>query len=269
VFTARRLILLVFILSSLVMSAQAAKVYGSIYDWSDLEKPLKNVIVEIEENATRVQYKVSSDGAYSFDIAPGSYVLRAKYYINNILEFSGEEKLQIDKPDESRNLDLLLFPPTDLDFEYLGDINLTGELETKETEVTNYIGVIFVVLFIVLISGALIFNFLGKKRGLKPVIPQLVIPGPDIHELDKILPEPPENTASQIENKNRELPDDLRELYDMILKKGGRTTQKEIRKDAKYGEAKVSLMLADLEDRGLVKKIKKGRSNIIIAENIK
>ncbi len=263
-FTARRFIFLVIIVASLVMSAQAAKVYGSIYDWSDLEKPLKNVIVEIEENATRVQYKVSSDGAYSFDIAPGSYVLRAKYYINNILESSGEEKLQIDKPDESRNLDLLLFPPTDSDYEYLGDINLTGELEPKESDITNYISVIFVVLFIVLICGALIFYFLGKKRMMKPVIPKPVSPEPD-----EFPPEPCENTAKPIENKTIELPDDLRELYDLILKKGGRTTQKEIRKDAKYGEAKVSLMLADLEDRGLVKKIKKGRSNIIIAENIK
>jgi uncharacterized membrane protein len=259
VFTSRRFILLIIIVASLVMSAQAAKVYGSIYDWTDLEKPLKNVIVEIEENASRVQYKVSSDGSYSFDIAPGSYVLRAKYYINNILDSSGEEKLQIDKPDESRNLDLLLFPPTDLDYEYLGDINLTGELEPKEIEITNYISVIFVVLFIVLIFGALIFHFLRKKSKSKPIIPAP----------DEILSEPPANTTIPIENKTMELPEDLRELYDLILRKGGRTTQKEIRKDAKYGEAKVSLMLADLEDRGFIKKIKKGRSNIIIAKNIK
>jgi len=66
-----------------------------------------------------------------------------------------------------------------------------------------------------------------------------------------------------------ELPDDLRELYDIILKKGGRTTQKDLRKEVIYGEAKVSLMIADLEDRGLIKKIKRGRSNIIIAENKK
>lgn len=247
-FTPRRFILLIIIVASLVMSAQAAKVYGNIYEWSDLEKPIKNVIVEIEENSTRVQYKVSSDGAYSFDISPGSYVLRAKYYNNNILEFTGEENLHIDMPNESRNIDLLLFPPIDSDYEYLRDINLTGELETKDTGAANYITIIIAFLLIALI---LIF-FLSKKKN-KPVIPE-----------EKENPsEPP------IENKARELPDDLSELYDLILKKGGRTTQKEIRKDSKYGEAKVSLMLADLEDRGLVKKIRKGRSNIIIAENIK
>lgn len=241
------------------MSAQAAKIYGSIYEWSDLDKPLKNVIVEIEENATRVQYKVSGDGAYSFDVAPGSYILRAKYYNNNILELFGEEMLQIDKPDDSRNLDLLIFPPTDVDYEYLGDINLTGELETNEPEITNYSSIIFVVLFIVIISSVLIFRFPGKKRRLEPLIPgQYEIPS-----------EPPGNIIPSPEKNTVELPDDLRELYDQILKKGGRTTQKEIRKDARYGEAKVSLMLADLEDRGLIKKIKKGRSNIIIAENMK
>lgn len=253
-FTSGRFIFLIIIVASLVMSAQAAKVYGSIYEWSDLEKPLKNVIVEIEENATKVQYKVSGDGTYSFDIAPGSYVLRAKYYINNILEFSGEEKLQIDKPDESRNLDLLIFPPADLDYEYLGDINLTSELEPKESDVANYIAVIIIVLLI-----ALIFLFFLWKKKIKPVTP----------EQKEIPSESPGNTAIPAENKTKELPDDLRELYDQILKKGGRTTQKEIRKDVKYGEAKVSLMLADLENRGLIKKIKKGRSNIIIAENIK
>jgi uncharacterized membrane protein len=236
------------------MTVQAAKVYGSIYEWSDLEKPLKNVIVEIEENATRVQYKISSDGAYSFDIAPGSYVLRAKYYINNILEFSGEEKLQIDKPDESRNLDLIIFPPTDLDYEYLGDINLSGELEQKEPGNANFNSVIIVILLI-----ALIFLFFLWKNKRKTVIP----------EQKEIPSEPPANATISVKNKTIELPEDLRELYDLIQKKGGRTTQKEIRKDAKYGEAKVSLMLADLENRGLVKKIKKGRSNIIIAENMK
>ncbi|MCZ7403256.1 MAG: hypothetical protein O8C61_13630 [Candidatus Methanoperedens sp.] len=253
-FTARRFILLIIVVAGLVMSAQAAKIYGSIYEWSDLEKPLKNVIVEIDENATRMQYNVSGDGTYSFDISPGSYAIKAKYYINNILEFSGEEKLQIDNPNESRNLDLLLFPPTDSGYEYLGDINLTGELEPKEPDVSYYIAVIIVVLLI-----AIIFLFFFWKKKRKPVIPGQ----------EEIPSEPPENTTKPVENRTGELPDDLRELYDLIMKKGGRTTQKEIRKDAKYGEAKVSLMLADLEDRGMVKKIKKGRSNIIIAENLK
>ncbi|PWB55933.1 MAG: hypothetical protein C3F06_02110 [Candidatus Methanoperedenaceae archaeon] len=243
-FNRRGLILSIFLITCLIFSAQAAKVYGSIYDFSDFEKPLKNVIVEVEENSTRAQYKVSVDGTYFFNVSPGRYVIKAKLYNEtNILEFTGEEKINISKPDESRNLDLILFPPIDSELEYLGDINLTGEIETDETDYTNYI-----ILAALIIISIIIFYILKKK---KKVIPET-----------GVLPE--EKTVS-----GGELPDDLKELYDIILKKGGRTTQKDLRKEVLYGEAKVSLMIADLEDRGLIKKIKKGRSNIIIAENKK
>ena len=122
-----------------------------------------------------------------------------------------------------------------------------------------YGAVIILVLLTCILFIAIIVYLLANKKIMKPVI----------LETDEIPSEPSENTAKPLENRTSDLPDDLRELYDLIMIKGGRTTQKEIRKDAKYGEAKVSLMLADLEDRGLIKKIKKGRSNIIIAENIK
>jgi uncharacterized membrane protein len=59
---------------------------------------------------------------------------------------------------------------------------------------------------------------------------------------------------------------ELHELHNIISKKGGIVTQKDLRKEVIYGEAKVSLMIADLEDRGLIQKIKKGRTNIIILE---
>lgn len=223
--------------------------YGTIYEWSDLENPLKNVIVEVDKNSTRFQYNISSDGTYSFDVSPGSYLIKAKYYNNNILEFSGQETLQIDKPEESKNLDLLIFPPTDPESEYLGDINLTGEMDTNEPGYANFIIIIVVIAFIISI---ILFFILKKKK----------IPG--------ISDEPVSLAHENIEEKNAnekgELPDDLRELYDIILKKGGRTTQKDLRKEVKYGEAKVSLMVSDLEDRGLIRKIRKGRSNIIVAE---
>ena len=41
-------------------------------------------------------------------------------------------------------------------------------------------------------------------------------------------------------------------------------TQKDIRKSIPFSEAKVSLILADLEHTGKIEKIKKGRGNIII-----
>lgn len=250
----RRIILVIILITILISNAQAAKVYGTIYEWSELDKPLNNAIVEIEENSTRVQYKVSGNGTYFFDISPGSYYITAKYYYNNILELSGEEKLRINNPDDSKNLDLILFPPIDSDYEYLGNINLTGELDTKQADYTNYIIISLVALIII----SIIIIFIWKKKRK-----------PDVPIIDKPVPLPPEQLEEKEDKKQMELPDDLKELYDIILKKGGRITQKDLRKEVIYGEAKVSLMIADLEDRGLIKKIKKGRANIIIAENIK
>ena len=50
----------------------------------------------------------------------------------------------------------------------------------------------------------------------------------------------------------------------IIMEQGGRTTQKEIRKKIPLSEAKISLMISELEAKGKVQKIKKGRGNIIV-----
>ena len=49
-----------------------------------------------------------------------------------------------------------------------------------------------------------------------------------------------------------------------IIKKSSGRIKKELRKKLPYSEAKVSLIIADLESRDIVKKIKQGRVNIII-----
>ena len=57
--------------------------------------------------------------------------------------------------------------------------------------------------------------------------------------------------------------DSLNSVYNFI-KKEKRTTQKEIRKGSSLSEAKISLIITQLEKEGKIQKIKKGRSNIII-----
>lgn len=65
------------------------------------------------------------------------------------------------------------------------------------------------------------------------------------------------------ESPDASLPDDLKEIMDIIRANGNRITQRELRKKSPYSESKVSLMLSDLEERGLIEKFKKGRGNII------
>lgn len=53
-------------------------------------------------------------------------------------------------------------------------------------------------------------------------------------------------------------------VLEFIKKNNNRTTQKEIRKSLAMSEAKLSLIITELEHKDLIEKIKKGRSNIII-----
>ena len=50
----------------------------------------------------------------------------------------------------------------------------------------------------------------------------------------------------------------------IIKEEGGRSTQRDIRKKIPLSEAKVSLMISELEAKGKIQKIKKGRGNIIV-----
>jgi uncharacterized membrane protein len=65
------------------------------------------------------------------------------------------------------------------------------------------------------------------------------------------------------DSRESSLPDDLKEIMDLIRANGNRITQRELRKKSPYSESKVSLMLSDLEERGLIEKFKKGRGNVI------
>ena len=51
-----------------------------------------------------------------------------------------------------------------------------------------------------------------------------------------------------------------------IIKEAKRITQKEIRKQTSLSESKISLIISQLESENKIKKIKKGRTNIIIAK---
>ncbi len=61
-----------------------------------------------------------------------------------------------------------------------------------------------------------------------------------------------------------DLPKDLKDIINIMKDSGGRINQLELRKKLPYSEAKVSLMIADLESKGMIKKIKKGRGNILV-----
>jgi len=159
-------------------------------------------------------------------------------------------------------IDLILFPSSDYDGLGTLDENVTAIVTSEATDVpttvpvqprTWSVVVTGALILMVLAGGAYLLIIKKKAPPVKPEEPVAVEP-----EEPKLPPLAPAASTDVT------LPDDLREVLRIIEKSGGRITQLDLRKALPYSEAKVSLMITDLESRGLVKKIKKGRGNVII-----
>ena len=135
------------------------------------------------------------------------------------------------------------------DFEDLNvDETLIQGTPTVEKEVDNSLGLIISFVILIVLIGLL---FLSSK---------------DI--LPKTKKE--KRIALRKDADTKDLDKYARQVLDLLKKRGNRLTQKEIRDEiAEIGEAKISLIIAELEAMGKVKKIKRGRGNIIILKKHK
>nr|AAU82823.1 uncharacterized membrane-associated protein [uncultured archaeon GZfos1D1]QNO48770.1 hypothetical protein BEOMFINI_00009 [Methanosarcinales archaeon ANME-2c ERB4] len=258
----RRCLLLIAIFVVCAPSAAAAVVHGTTYEWSTFEA-LENTIVLV--NSTPPQVLVASSGSYTFDLPEGSYTIRAEYYRGNLLEYCAEEEITI-VGDGDFVLDLLMFPPIEEAYLY-EDINFSEDLfdyeELYEAEEDSTVLLYATgILSVLAIVSALFLWKRGKKVAGKG--------GKEDYGYEPVEPEPeaPEEPGEpeELEHGGAEsaIPSDLQEVLSIIRDRDGRITQKDLRLRLNYSEAKASLMITDLEDRGLVKKVKKGRGNVII-----
>jgi len=213
------------VLLLMVPSALGVTIHGTVYDFG-LNK-LSNAIVEI--NSTPRQQIVAGNGTYSFMVAPGTYALKAihKKSDSDIVE----NITAVSEGDYV--LDLILLPSFDKDAALLESAPDLPPIEDviQDTPVTNWL--LWIIVFVVL-------AYLVYKVSRKPIV-------------EKIK-----------EVKEVPVADELHKVLEFIEKEGGRTTQKDIRKMFPYSEAKISLMIDELEAKGLVKKVKKGRGNLIL-----
>ncbi len=221
------------LLSSLVCAAQ---IQGQVYD---LElNVLNNVKVEID--TVPKQILVVKDGSYAFDLDPGTYTITATFLPDDL---KITEYVTI-KDQGTYNLDLILFPNLDPETEILDEISEIDLTETFIEENVNTLGrLVTAIVLLGLVIAVVIIWFKFKKK---------------TEEIKK-------DVKKQVAKVSKPaVPDDLKELVAFIKHEGGRTTQKEIRRQFPQSEAKISLMIAELEDKGIIKKIKKGRGNIIV-----
>jgi len=185
--------------------------------------------VRVEINTEPRQFYISKNGSYAFNVPNGNYRVGAKQYVGSLLKASVSENITI-KDDGSYVLDLILFPNIEED-ELEDDIDIIDPYPERKI---NFVPLLILVLFIIVIF---VFYKIKKK----------------IFGKEK-------KTEEKFE-------DDLEQIIKIIKQEGGRTTQKHIRKQIPLSEAKISLMIDELEHNGIIEKIKKGRGNIIILKS--
>jgi uncharacterized membrane protein len=216
---------LILLLTSffLIASATAATIHGRVYLWETLE-PV-NAIVEI--NTTPLQKMVTENGSYSFEVPPGVYKLKA-YLIGS--DLYAEENVTI-VTEGSYVMDLVLFPSIEYpQFEEISKV----EFLVEDGGQNNFF---YLIPLLLAVGIALLTFWIFRRKKVEEI------------EFE--------------DEKAPGLPDDLKEIVEVLVKEGGRISQRELRRKLGYSEAKISLMVADLERRGIVEKVKKGRGNLI------
>lgn len=256
----KKLTLAVFLLiaAAAIDIASAATIHGTIYDLS-LNR-VKDVIVEI--NTIPKQTLVSKDGLYSFNVPRGSYIIAAAY--SNSYKYNIKEEISV-KDEGDYVIDLFLFPSFEEEEELAGDTDISIEEGYFEWDYGMWViglGLVIIIVLMIIIVGAL------HKKWAKTREPE--------KEKDAVVKDiaAEEKAEEQIEKKRGDLkkeekdakkePDDYYSRVYEIIKKEKRATQKEIRRQVPLSEAKISLILTQLEHEGKVQKIKKGRGNIIL-----
>jgi len=236
----------------IIPSALAATIHGKVFDYS--LKPAMNSIVTI--NTAPEQRIVASDGTYSFIVSQGDYLLSALIKDENdqMVYFVEDNLSVVDDGEYVR--DLILFP-----YEDLGELDLDGDISTDVSSgltansARTMLFRLMLVLGIAVIVAAIVVLYIIRKKAKKPsqTSGKQLEPKPE--------PKPIEARAETSAEEEDELAKVL-----AFIRSHKRVTQKEIRKAFPLSEAKISLIITDLESQGKVRKIKKGRGNVIIAD---
>ena len=176
------------------------------------------------------QTLVSQNGMYSFDVSEGTYTITAEEMQGPSVVSRAEEQVVVSENITYR-VDLILFPTFEQEQDIISETEgMSPSLPGNGADYSLFLlaGVIAAIVMLVLIFW--------KLKSLKPI-------------------------------REAPLPADLERIVKITKKAGGRITQRELRTEIDLSEAKISLMIADLEDRKIIKKVKKGRGNIIILES--
>jgi len=246
--TGKNLFLLAMLAIALCQAAVAASIDGTVYT-SDLAVARYSLL---SINTTPTQRVLLEDGTYNITVPRGSYAMQVTYYRENR---KYEDRLNVTVVDNGQytydfivfstesNQTQVLVTPTDLSF----------DAPTQSTSTAVSIGWWPAVLLLVALVALSLF--LSRRQWWQGIAPAAAQVRSSQRE---------GNPKMENEKSVDELSDDLAGVLAVIKAEGGRTTQKELRKHIPVSEAKLSMMLTELEASGKVRKIKKGRGNLIV-----
>lgn len=237
-------VILLFSLCFLLPFASAATIKGALYNEQlDLET---DVLVEI--NTVPVQKFLAKLGTYEFTVPPGDYTLTAR---KGLIEIREETKIVVDG---TYIVDLFLLQDASVEDELWQNVD---EAVVEESFFEQEAGAEWWrYLLVILILGVLGWRYarLRRKYG----------------SLTRFRREMKVEHAKTIEQHKEEIvqePGYLDEVLAIIQKHDGRITQKQLRGEMLHlSEAKISLILTELEHKQKIEKIKKGRGNVIVVK---
>lgn len=277
------IILLGFVLMLIVVPCSfAATIKGTIYDLS-----LEPINAFMEINTTPKQFIVVLNGDYEIKANPGKYVLSVKTdngYSAEEIEIIGDGEYRLDVV-----VGLNIDEPMIIDEQELSEKDYDYFIETKENSIKNFfdfntnLKILGIMLFVIILFLVIFFirsklksdinNFSKKKfskKNKKAIKNNKLIENMNKEQnknntkSDKSDFSNKNNVFNNVsENEKKEDTDLVSKILNLI-KENERMTQKDIRKSIPYSEAKISLILTQLENERKIKKIKKGRGNIII-----
>ncbi len=171
------------------------------------------------------QTMVSADGRYAFEVPPGRYTVNATQVKDGKPFLHTSQAIEV-SAEGMFVVDLILFEEVDFEEDLVPTQGFDPDFPESGARRSPKVVIPLVILFV---AGVAALVVLLRRR--------------------KKAPAPAGSTDEQIE---------------AFIRAEGRTTQKEIYKRFPYSEAKISLLLTDLESQGKIQKIKKGRTNVIV-----
>ncbi|RPJ79553.1 MAG: MarR family transcriptional regulator [Alphaproteobacteria bacterium] len=286
-------------LAGLDVADNIATVHGAVYKGGTYE-PLNNTVIGIIDiNSASTQSIVAINGHYSVKLMPGDYTIIARYYKDSTITYSivdtiiiktgGDYMYDLILPPVRGSIDetfiqkwgsqfwpvafmlfLLLIGSNRLYRKHI-QVDSSASQERKKGHVMRDF---FETINLSKISVKALNKSISPER-------KETAESKEEHRIQEtepvVLRSEEENKETFLEksvcNSKIEtlalkrrllLTPDLQEVLDIIRKRGGQITQKDLRSKLKHSEVKVCLMLADLEKRKRIKKFRRGRENIVV-----